>query len=86
MSTATGDEAALEWLYDYIVQFLKSPGWRTPIMLFIEQHCYLFIDDDENRLEYTIIHEKFMNMVDGIFESLVSELNVDLELIAKACD
>jgi len=55
-------------------------------MTFIEQHCYMFIDDEENRLEYTLIHDKFMTMVDSIFESLVTELDVPLELFAKACD
>ena len=46
----------LDWLYDYLLQFLKSPGWRVPILDFIDQHCYIFEDSNENKLVYTEIH------------------------------
>jgi len=46
----------LEWLYDYLLQFLKSPGWRVPILNFIDQFCYQFEDSAENKLVYTEIH------------------------------
>lgn len=49
-------EANLDWLYDYLLQFLKSPGWRVPILDFIDQHCHIFEDSNENKLVYTEVH------------------------------
>ena len=46
-----------DWLYDYTLQFLSSPGWQIPIMSFIDENCYLFDMEDENKLEYTRVHK-----------------------------
>lgn len=46
-----------DWLYDYTLQFLASPGWKIPIMSFIDEKCYVFDADEENKLEYTKIHQ-----------------------------
>ena len=46
-----------EWLYDYILSFLKSPAWRNPILQFMDEHCILFDSEDENKLIYTEIHQ-----------------------------
>jgi The ARF-like 2 binding protein BART len=47
----------LEWVYDYFVQFLKSPGWSLPIIQFIDDNCSHFNNDQENKLIYTSIFE-----------------------------
>jgi hypothetical protein len=39
-----------------IVGFLKSPRWKTPVMIFLDENCGAFEDVEENRLEYTAIH------------------------------
>ena len=80
------EDAQLDWMYDYIVQFLKSPGWRTPIMIFIDENCGLFDNEEENKLEYSEIHTKFKDMIDVLFENLVGELNVHIEEFAKALE
>ena len=46
-----------DWLYDYILSFLKSPAWRNPILQFMDEHCILFDSEDENKLIYTEIHQ-----------------------------
>jgi hypothetical protein len=78
------EKETVNWLYDAIVQFLKSPGWKTPIMTFIDEHCILFDSEEENKLEYTQIHEKFKEMVDGLLEKLLAELNVTPEVFLAA--
>lgn len=54
-------EPTVDWLYDYILQFLKSPGWRIPIVSFIDEHCYHFTSEDENKLVYTQLHCVIVN-------------------------
>jgi hypothetical protein len=50
------EDTPSDWLYDYTLQFLSSPGWKIPIFSFIDAKCYAFDDEDENKLEYTVIH------------------------------
>ncbi len=88
---ATSDEAALEWLYDYILQFLRSPGWRVPILSFIDEYCIVFDTEDENKFIYTEIHlvistQKFKDVIDTLLENLCQELNISPELFVKACN
>lgn len=47
----------IEWVYDYLVQFLKSPGWSLPIIQFIDDNCSHFDNDEENKLIYTSLFE-----------------------------
>ena len=47
---------AQDWIFDCLITFLKSPRWKTPVVSFIEEHCLIFDDEEENKLEYTTIH------------------------------
>lgn len=47
----------IEWVYDYLVQFLKSPGWSLPIIQFIDDNCSHFDNGEENKLIYTSLFE-----------------------------
>jgi hypothetical protein len=46
-----------DWILDVVAEFLQSPGWQTAIINFIDKHCTIFEDCEENRLEYTPIHD-----------------------------
>lgn len=50
-----------DWMFDIIINFLRSPMWKTPIMSFIEENCIIFDTEDENKLEYTGIHNVNFN-------------------------
>ena len=39
-----------------IIGFLRSPRWKTPVMSFIDEYCTVFDNEDENKLEFTKIH------------------------------
>jgi len=39
-----------------VVEYLQSPIWKNPIMDFIDENCIVFEDEEENRLEYTDVH------------------------------
>jgi hypothetical protein len=36
---------------------LRSPRWVTPIMSFVDEYSICFDTEDENKLEYTSIHD-----------------------------
>ena len=45
------------WIYEYVRQYLSSPLWRNPILDFLEEHCVVFEDKEENKFEYTKIFQ-----------------------------
>lgn len=50
-------EGENDWFFDIIINFLRSPRWKTPIMSFLDEYCIIFDSEDENKLEYTPIHK-----------------------------
>ena len=45
-----------EWFFEVIINFLRSPRWKTPVMLFLDEKCIAFDGEDENKLEHTTVH------------------------------
>jgi hypothetical protein len=39
-----------------IIGFLRSPRWKTPVMSFLDEFCIQFDNEEENKLEFTQIH------------------------------
>jgi len=68
-----------EWLSDYVIGFLKSPSWVTPVMEYIDQHCIVFDTDDENKLEYTRKHNEFRALIDGLLAAHLLEVSISSE-------
>ncbi|KAJ9460575.1 putative coiled-coil domain-containing protein 104 [Diplonema papillatum] len=70
------------WVSEWLLQFLKSPLWTTPVQSFIDENCECFEDGDEeeNKLEYSIIHKKFCCLVDGILSGNLKDLGVPEEV------
>lgn len=54
--SSPGDTEDMDWLFDYVMTIFTSPTWEVPIMTFIDDHCVVFDDDEENKFEYTTIH------------------------------
>jgi hypothetical protein len=68
-----------DWFFDIIINFLRSPRWKTPIMSFLDEYCIVFDNEEENKLEYTSIHSQFKNLVDELIGCLIAELGVTQE-------
>jgi len=39
-----------------IIGFLRSPRWKVPVMTFLDENCLAFDNEEENKLEFTGIH------------------------------
>jgi hypothetical protein len=81
----------IDWLYDYLLKFLQSPGWRSPILSFIDHHCSKFSPSEENQLIYSEIHnviltQKFKEMIDKLLEDLRVTLGVTQEQLLRVCE
>lgn len=74
--TPEGKPEEGDWFFDMIIGFLRSPRWKCPIMSFIDEFCTVFDDEDENKLEFTKIHNDFKKIVEDLLEELMKELGV----------
>ncbi|XP_071963543.1 uncharacterized protein [Antedon mediterranea] len=77
--------ASEDWISDTIVGFLHSPVWTVPIMTFIEENCIVFDTSEENKFEYTAIHNRYKQLVEYLLESFIEDLQIDATAFVKAC-
>lgn len=54
-------------------------------MKFIDDNCGCFEDAEENKLEYTLIHNAFKQLVDDLLAAHLSELQVSVEQFTHFC-
>lgn len=69
-----------DWFFDIIINFLRSPRWKSPIMSFLDDNCIVFDTEDENKLEYTVIHNVNDDLIDYIIVLTIFTIEIQ-----KAC-
>mmetsp|Transcript_89730 Transcript_89730/g.187443 ORF Transcript_89730/g.187443 Transcript_89730/m.187443 type:complete len:369 (+) Transcript_89730:70-1176(+) len=81
------NEADADILYvsGLVAAIFKSPTWFAPIATYMDEHCAVFEDQEENKLEYTTIHNGFKSLVDQLLEAHLAELNVSEEQFKRFC-
>jgi len=45
-------------------------------MSFLDEYCIVFDNEEENKLEYTSIHNEFKKLVEELIGELLAELEV----------
>lgn len=75
-----------EWLFDSIIQFLRSPLWSHPVQTFIDENCLTFQGDDECTLEHTEIHKAFREVVDQVLGDHLSSMGIEPAQFVSACE
>merc|ERR1719162_753262 len=75
-----------DWLEDYVLQFMKSPSWAGPIQHFIDEKCSIFevTHIEENKLEYTIVHNEFNELVESLLVAHLVDVDVTPDQFATA--
>jgi len=80
------EQEDLEHISKFVMRLLQSPTWVTPIANFIDQNCSIFEDVEENKLEYTRIHNEFRTLIDGLLAGHLEELSVTTEQFTRFCE
>lgn len=54
-------------------------------MGFIDNNCAIFVNDEENKFEYSEIHQAFVNKIEALINSQLAKVGVSNELFVAAC-
>lgn len=81
-----GRNEEFDWIFDFALQFLESDKFDAAVMDFVDEKCYLFEDDDENKLIYSDIHQEFCDHIEALISSNLGELGISNELFLESCE
>ena len=73
-----------EWIYEYVLQTIKSPEFRNPIKQFIGENCNSFIGIEENTFEQGGLFKEFVLLIENYLESSFKELGISDEMFCLA--
>ncbi|XP_077093686.1 cilia- and flagella-associated protein 36 isoform X2 [Siphateles boraxobius] len=74
-----------EWVPESVAGFLGSPDWLIPLADFMENHCSVFDDEDENKLSYTEVHQQYKHLVERLLENYMQEVGISEQQFLCAC-
>ena len=75
-----------DWIFDFVLQFLESDKFDAEVMNFVDEKCFEFDDDEENKFIYTDIHREFCDHIEGLMASNLGELGITNELFLECCE
>ena len=78
------NEDDLDWMYDIVLQIIRSPEFRNPIKDFIDDNCNTFIGLDENTFEQGALHKQFVQLIDNLLDTLTKDLGITEEMFCHA--
>ena len=84
MNPSKEDEDLFNWIYDTVLQIVKSPEFRNPLKDFIDDNCGSFIGVDENTFEQGELHKEFIALADNLLETMAQDLGITEEMFCLA--
>ena len=74
----------LDWMYEVVLQIIRSPEFRNPIKDFIDDNCNTFIGVDENTFEQGQLHKEFTQLIDNLLDTLTKDIGITEEMFCLA--
>lgn len=74
-----------DWIFDYVLQFLESDKFDAAVMDFVDEKCYVFDNDEENKFIYTDIYHEFLDHMETIISSNLAQLDISTDTFYEAC-
>ena len=78
------EEADLDWVYDIVLQLIRSPEFRNPIKDFIDDNCNTFIGVEENTFEQGALHKQFVQLIDNLLDTITKDIGITEEMFCLA--
>lgn len=75
-----------DWIFDFVLQFLESDKFDAAVMDFVDEKCFVFEEEDENKLIYTDIHREFCEHVEALISSNLNEVGISNDQFLESCE
>jgi hypothetical protein len=75
-----------DWIFDFVLQFLESDKFDAAVMDFVDEKCFVFENEDENKFEYTDIHKEFRDHIEALISSNLGELGITSDMFFDSCE
>ena len=56
------------------------------MLSFIEENCLIFDSEEENKFEYTKIHQAFKDLFEKLFAEMIKDIGISEEDFVKSCE
>jgi hypothetical protein len=81
--SATAEES--ERISNLVVSIFRSPTWILPVAKFVDENCCIFENQEENKLEYTTVHNSFKQLVEDLLLVHLIELRISTDEFTNFC-
>jgi hypothetical protein len=75
-----------DWIFDFVLQFLESDKFDAAVMDFVDEKCFVFDCEEENKFIYTDIHREFKEHIEALISSNLGELGITPEILLDSCE
>jgi hypothetical protein len=75
-----------DWIFDFVLQFLESDKFDAAVMDFVDEKCFVFDCEEENKFIYTDIHKEFKEHIEALISSNLGELGITPEIFLDSCE
>eukprot|EP00931_Biecheleriopsis_adriatica_P045476 TRINITY_DN26049_c0_g1_i1.p1 TRINITY_DN26049_c0_g1~~TRINITY_DN26049_c0_g1_i1.p1 ORF type:complete len:415 (-),score=120.33 TRINITY_DN26049_c0_g1_i1:101-1345(-) len=79
------EEEELKRVSNLVIGIFRSPTWILPVAQFVDENCAIFENQEENKLEYTLVHNAFKQLVEDLLTVHMTELQVSTEEFTRFC-
>mmetsp|Transcript_19716 Transcript_19716/g.38638 ORF Transcript_19716/g.38638 Transcript_19716/m.38638 type:complete len:241 (-) Transcript_19716:142-864(-) len=80
----TADDQTRAMVVDVLVQITRAPTWNQPVGEFTKTKCVAFDNfEEENKHEYSQIHNEFRELVDSLLTAHLLEVDMDPDQFEK---
>ncbi|RXG70497.1 ADP-ribosylation factor-like protein 2-binding protein [Armadillidium vulgare] len=76
----SSDTVSFDRIMGHLQEIILSEDFVCIRDMFFDDHCKMFEDKEENKLEYTSIFENYVDLVEGYLESELRERNQDFDM------
>ena len=73
-----------DWIIEAVANYLASPAWKIPMVTFIDENCLCFDSEDENKFEYTKIHNDYKKFFEKVLGDMIATLGLTEDSVEKA--
>lgn len=74
-----------ERISELVIEIFRSVTWNLPVAQFVDENCTIFENQEENKLEYTLVHNAFKQLVEDLLAVHLTELNLSTEQFTQFC-